>query len=360
MDRVSTRTWATIAMIGIALFSYYWLRFSVKHQIINPEGTLFSYVMPRPSNYEPGFDISDRAVERRYKTLPALPALDPKKMPALVDAKKLDPKKAAQAKADAAKKAAQAQAAGMVKHKSNKVEVVNTGREQSMEKSAVTFQPAEVLPAAAIPKSAAPVADNSGNGTEQPAEETVLTPNQWRSLLQNSPTAANVSAFIKAKQGGKLDAASYYQITHELLVDAAKDRETAGLSVVKSDASSATFSFIVGELAKDSAAVQTALQAEIATYSAMPKLSILVGVLSSSQNPAVLSAAAADLGTAVSSYQAHPAGQPSAQGAGTVTATQLAAFIPTLQKLATGATPVAATATQLLTSIQTISSPNHS
>ena len=270
-----------------------------------------------------------------------------------VDAKKLEAKKV-DAKAEAAKKAALAKAAAMKKKKEAKVDVVNTAREQTMNPATTTFQPTEVVAAAALPKVDAPAAAGDTTKSAAQDDETVLTPAQWRALLQNSPTSANIASFIKAKQSGKLDATSYYQITHELLVDSAVDRETAGVSIVKADPSASTFSFMVTELSKVSASVQTKLQAEIASYSSGTKLSLLIAVLSTSTSPTVLTAATTDLATALASYQAHPSGQPSTQGA-SVSLSQLAAFKTVLDKLAKGSTSVAAQATQLLTGIQNIS-----
>lgn len=365
MENVSTRTWAVIGFMGLLVFFSYWMRLSIKHPEWNPLTMGFTYEMPRPQNFDLGFDLSDREIESRYKTT-KVDAQTEKK----ADAKPLDPKaaieaeakKAAAAKAEAAKRAAAARAARM------SVATVDTSRNPQMSAMEGDMAPSGEAPAwygaqGAAAQAGAKAATDPKAKKDKDEEDATLTPAQWRALLQNAPTGENVAKFVRAKQSGKLDATAFYEITHELLSDSAADRRKAGYQVLDSDPSAGTYVFIVTELtnSQTQADEQTQLKRYLDAYSTPARLAILAEVMRSDKTAAVLQSAAENLATALSAYkkalEEHPDAGP--RNAGGFTAQQFTAFLSVLQTLAAdGTSPIANQASQLATEIQSLTQTN--
>ena len=358
MDRISTKTWMIIGTMGMVLFFTYWMRFAHQHGSPVHASPAFSYEMPRPQNFEPGFDLSDRSVNRRYKTLPALPS-KPAVTVAKVDPKKHVPAKVAK-KPDVKKKAAQT--AQTQKAKKTAVNVVDTSRAQTMTALPQETSSADTNPVAQnhanYRKAEAPVADDS-EVNDKPEEET-LTISHWRSLLQTAPNAANISKFVKAKQAGKVDSAAYYQIVHELLVDSAEDRKKAAFAIMDQDVSASTFAFMVLQSDLVPADLHASLKTRIDSYSQVGKFSYLIRALGSSAQPKVLEAAVERVSAALTVYVATQNTTQTTTGgtrnvASTITAQQFTSLIPTLKRLEKNPNPmVVAMVTQLMSQIQNI------
>jgi hypothetical protein len=360
-----------VGVVGLTLFFSYWVRFMNKHHSLVPGAQIFSYEMPRPKNFEPPFDLSDAEVIRRYQTLPALPAKSAAPIPvkAKVDPKKAAADKAAAAKKEAAQKAAAAKAAAAARKKNVSVEVVDTQVAPTL--TVETIADVQTAPATAyvgsIETAQSPAAADE-DAAEDKEEDLNLSAAQWRSLLQTNPTAQNVSKFIRAKQSGKLDSNTYYQIVHELLVDSAEDRRKAALAILDADVSAPTFVFMVTQLQQAPAEAQTALKSRIDSYSDAAKIFVLARVMNSSSETAVLEAATSRVAAALAIFKnstMNTAQGHSSQTNGTktvramagagLTVQHFASFIPSLQRLSKNADgTVSSRASQLLTDIQNL------
>lgn len=371
MDRVSTRAWIVIGIAGMLLFLSYWARFTYKRTGWAPPIPGFSYFMPRPQNFEPRFDLSDREVDRHHKAMESarkngLPVVSGK-----IDTKKLKRSAVKGApKGAAAKKAAQA-----ARKPKTSVSVVDTSR-----KAGLRAYDNELTASPSGPTLAFGVA---GRGLTQtaPAEETPqekeeedlkLSASQWRALLQTAPNGQNISKFIRAKQAGYLESSAYYQIIHELLADSAEDRRKAGLAILDHDVSSTTFEFIVGEMAQAPSDLQASLKTRLEAYSQPARLGHLVRVLSSSESVPALEAGldrleaalaefkktAVDMSQEIDGNREQPKANTTRGVAGTLTVHHFRAFVPALERLAQNAAgSVSGPAGELLTEIQNLSKP---
>lgn len=360
MENISTRTWTAIGVVGLLLFLASAIRWGVQREAWTPTSASFSYEMPRPQNYEPGFDLSDREVEHDFTKLPGLPAM---KVAADKAKAKVDPKKAdADKKAVAAKKAAQAKsrAAALAAAKRRlDVKTVNTARAATL---TANFIPGSDSQTAFYGDSGIAAGDNTtspNDTTKKEEDEEQLTASQWRSLLQSSPSAENIAKFIKAKQEGKIDSASYYQIVHELLVDSALDRRRAALAILDQDISAKTFEFLVTSLASAPSDAKAQIQKALASYAQPSKMALLVRVLASSKDAAVLQTAAAQLATAFSDFKKvyTSSENQNRRLAGGFSLQQFLAMVAPLKRLAeSGSSPVASQMSQLVSEIEALKS----
>ena len=356
MDRISTRSWMVIGMAGLLLFLSYWARWNWGQQSWSPRSSSFSYEMPRPQTLEPGFDLSDRRVERTFKSLPALAqpkvnAADVKKAVAQAAA---DQKRKAAATAQAKARAQAAARAKSVRAKRHKVEVVDTSRATSGmamagadEQTYGGYSPGQIGNTAA----GAPTAQD-----QQEDEDLNLSAGQWRSLLQSAPTQANVARFLKARQAGKIDETTYYQIVRELLIDSAADRQRAALMIVNADLNSRTYEFLVTALEQVPADVKPQVQRALDSYSQATRIGILARVLTSSRNNAVLVAATTQIATAFSEFRKsyQPSSNQGRRLAGAAGLGQFKSLVPALQRVSQGSGSAADQARQLMTDIQNL------
>ncbi len=388
MDQISTKTWTVIGTIGVVLFCSYWMRLGIGRTAWAPAAAaIFSYEMPRPKNFDPGFDISDRGVDRQYTTHAQLSngKSEVKAVPPKITPQKNAAAKAATLKADLAKKAFAAKAAAhqkaaALRKKKAAVEVVDTSRKQTMTAVVVNTQiespyqggGGRARPAVKNPE-VSPI-----DKDDQKDEEDGLSVAQWRTLMQLSPTPQNVARFVKAKHDGKIDSTSAFQIVHELLVDSAEDRRKAGLAIIDASSSATTFAFLVTEAEQAPTDVQPQLKSRTDGYTQPAKLGFLNQILNSSEPLNVLTAATVRLTKALAEYKqlaenqqttgpesgnspptnpTQVAGllQPVRRMAGGLTAQHFLAFVSTLQKIAkqTNST-LAAQATSLLSEIQAL------
>lgn len=357
MENISTRTWTAIGVVGLLLFLASAARWGVQREAWAPTSASFSYEMPRPQNYEPGFDLSDREVERDFTKLPGLPAM--KKATEKAKAK-VDPKKAeADKKAVAAKKAAEAKAraAALAAAKRRlQVKTVNTARASTL---TANFIPGSNSQTGMYGDSGIAGTDTTANPADNKKEDEdeQLTASQWRSLLQSSPSAENIAKFIKAKHEGKIDSTTYYQIVHELLVDSASDRRRAALAILDQDISAKTFEFLVTSLASAPSDAKAQIQKALASYAQPSKMALLIRVLSSSKDAAVLQTAATQLSTAFSDFKKvyTSSENQNRRLAGGFSLQQFLAMVSPLKRLAEGgSSPVASQMSQLVSEIEAL------
>lgn len=303
MDRISIRTWTLVGIIGLALFVGYFLRLQMKRSGWGYQAGTFTYEMPRPKNFEPRFDLSDFEIERKLKTLPALPEAKRPLATAPV-AKKTDDKKKAQLeakkKADAAKKQAE------TRRKKTQIQIVDTSRASRLD--VALTDTAVAMPVMAFSglkaKAAAPANPTEAEQEEDRDRALERSPSQWRSLLQTSPNSKNIADFMKARQAGKIDSSAYYSIVHALLVDSGDDRRKAALIILDQDVSATSFVFMINELGTAPQDIKSEVQKRTDSYSETSKIGHLNRVLATSQDAAVLDAGLDRISVAWKLYKA--------------------------------------------------------
>lgn len=303
MDRISIRTWTLVGIIGLALFVGYFLRLQMKRSGWGYQAGTFTYEMPRPKNFEPRFDLSDFEIERKLKTLPALPEAK-RPLATTPAAKKEDDKKKAQLeakkKADAAKKQAEA------RRKKAQIQIVDTSRASRLDVALADTAVAMPVMAfgGAMAKAAAPKNPTEVEQEEDRDQALERSPSQWRSLLQTSPTAKNIADFMKARQAGKIESSAYYSIVHALLVDSGDDRRKAALTILDQDVSATSFVFMINELGAAPQDIKAEVQKRANSYSEVSKLGYMNRVLATSQETVVLDAGLDRISAAWSLFKA--------------------------------------------------------
>lgn len=364
-SETSWKIWAGVGLLGAVLV--YLATFSAG-RLVQPtstnESVSYNYEMPRVENAEVPFDLSNRAVERQTlgaaenqspaAEAPVVPHVVPVKAgkTALVNGKnkKLTPAQMAAAKskqiAEAAKKA---QLAKQKAQTAARQKAVTEARRRRFEMQILAERQRARLQAEAEAISAQDsITIATGVGYETTATETTPTDSeknedeslssaQWRTLLQKSPTAANVAKLAAAFGAKKIDANTFYQITKELLMDSATDRQKAGLMLISMTPSLGTYEFMVTQMNEMKPEVQTYLKKEVSKYSEPSKLGITSQVISSSKEPAVVASAMGNLTTALENYKKQPAsGTISSQGGAKtpgITAASLTQFLSSLERL---------------------------
>lgn len=376
-NETNWKIWVGVGALGFVLV--YLATFSagslVQKNAYEPEGASYSYQMPRVEAVEAPFDLSGRLVER--KLIGALVSekaglgASPKAAPvgASKPSVKANAKKAiltpAQAKAMAAKKNAEAAKAKLVaKAKAQNEERRRRFQMQVLqEREKAKFQAEADAAGEWTPVTAgysggfeaAPATPDKASDDSQKKEDEDLNLSaaQWRTLLQVSPTAANVAKLVKAFGKGKIDATAFYEITKELLMDSAADRRKAGLMLVSSVASVATYEFMVLHQAELGPEAQAEVKKEIAKYSQPSYLTLTSRVIATSKESAVLSSALGNLASAIETYKKQPApgtisGQGGAKGP-MVTVSALSQFLNGLNSVGLSEDPLLAEQAKNLT-----------
>jgi len=354
-DSHSPHIWIGAGLIGlfIALVSFLSPQVRNERTPMGADDVAYSYEMARIEPEEGPFDLSGRDVQRRKRELEALAQ---KKAAALAGPKAGTGalKKAAHAakpktKPVSIKSAAAAMARAQMdvntisesdrfRMKSGLGGAANLGAQPAVPYSYAVAQPAK--PSASTPQEPKP-------------DEPKLTPEQWRSLLQVSPTAANVAKLIVARGKGDIDDGTVLEITKDLLRDSGDDRQKAGLMILDRTTSASAFEFMVREKAIFSSNIQTELQKKIESYALPARLVYLGPVLSStSEDRSAVGVALELIEVAVTEYKRLASGQIT-QSTGAPSLAQLQIFLSTLRRVGEqGETTIAQQALALSQDIQ--------
>jgi hypothetical protein len=201
---------------------------------------------------------------------------------------------------------------------------------------------------------------------QQDDDKVKMSTAQWRSVLFNQPTAKNGASFLAAFQGGDVDEPSYYQISEELFVDSAADRQKLGFELLKSTPSVKSYTILLSHYQeKTPEPMRTQISTTLKSYGEASHFAILTKLLYSTDAHVVQSAQSL-LATAIVSHNQHQPtngnnGQSSNNNGRDVrspgsavnaTAAQFNAFVPALRRLVTSNDPaVAQQAQSLLESI---------
>ncbi len=337
-----------VGLVGLLLASLFFVGPSVREgrKVMGGEDVSYSYEMARIEPEEGPFDLSDRSVQRRKRELEAL---EVKAKPAasgptagsgaLKNAHAAKPNtkntalKPALSPAEAARLRVRNQAEG--------------DRFRRI-KGAVGAAAVSSPPAAPQYYAALPAKPTAGNPFEKKEEEPKLTIAQWRSLLQLSPSSANVAKFVAARANGEIDDASVLDITKDLLRDSSDERQKAGLAILDRFSSAKSFDFMVTTKTDYSQNVQTSLQKKIESYALPARLVFLGPVLSSvAEDKTAVLVAMELINVAVTEYKRVASGQ-IAQSTGAPSLAQLRLFVTTLKRVGeTGEGNVAQQAQQL-------------
>lgn len=376
-EETNWKIWVGVGALGFVLV--YLATFSagklVQKASYEPEGAVYSYQMPRVESAEAPFDLSGRNVERKIigalegskaglgatgsatatlakdknlkaKAKSSKPNLTPAQAKALAAKKNADIVKA--------KNLAKAKALHEERRRRFQMQILQDkerARFQAEMEAGGDWNPMSVNFVGGFEGSAP--AQDAGPGDSKKEEDETLSVAQWRALLQVSPSASNVSRLVKALGKGEVEVAAFYQIAKELLMDSAADRRKAGLLLLSSVATVASYEFMVLHQSEFSPEVQAELKQEIAKYSQPAYLSVTSRVLSTSKESAVLSSALGNLTTAVEAYKKQPApGTISGQGGSKeprITISALSQFLNGLNGLGQSEDPLLADQAKNLT-----------
>jgi type IV secretory pathway protease TraF len=192
-----------------------------------------------------------------------------------------------------------------------------------------------------------------------------LSPGQWRSLIANEPTQANVTAMIKAYMAGDLDEASYLAIVGDLFASNKTESQAMGIYAVNYVYSPRAFTMVATSMDKLDATNKSQAQGYLMAYTKTNRLNSLASALQSSDATVVAKAAQvviagyeqAKSGGGSTSTDPRP-GRGDAGSSSTGTAAY-ARFVPIFQSLAqSNDATVAGLATSALGQMQTVVAAN--
>lgn len=271
MEEHVSKHWPVWALLLVMGFSFYWVAKSWNsgRVIVSAEE---SYEMIRPKNFEPQYDLSGRKIVRslerqRIASLGGPEALRKPlaQKPPTAPAKKTDPKKTAQKTAP--------------------------------KKATLTTR---VIPADNKKMSASPDSSNSaqayyGNNSYAPQNQETAKTNtekkdddkisaaQWREILLTRPTVENADKLLAAYKSNQIDSASFYAIADELLSNADKNRQQAGLQLVSKEFAPESFSLMAKHYSDSGTPsdLKASLNSAIQNYGQSGRIAILAKVLTS-------------------------------------------------------------------------------
>ena len=362
MDRDLLKHAPFFAIVAVISFSIYYMKHSWQTELVlGPKVETQSYRMPRAVAPENEYDISGRKIVRNTiypngnpanaPVPPAAPAAGankapaPRSQPAAVAAKKTDPKKSG---TQAAKKFEMG------------VRVVGNSDKKmsglSADANAGNSPASQPISAVAQVQQPAPAATD-----QQTPDEPKMTASQWRSLLFSAPTAANGANFIKAFQNGEISGDDFYQISDDLMVDSAADRQKMGLAIFRQQYSVKAFSHLTARYHDSGTpdSLKTLIYPILKSYGDPSHFNVLSAALDST-DLTVVDMATKVLSLTVASQQQATSLQPRdtrTPGSSTVVikGTQFQTFVPALKRLVAGKDKdVAAQAQTLLDSIQAL------
>lgn len=333
-DSYSTPIWIGVGLVGLLIGALMIVgpRAQQSRQIMGGTDVSYSYEMARIEPEEGPFDLSGRDVHRRKRELEAYAAKAKKALAGPVagsGATKAGAKpnvKPVSIKASAAMAAAEAARL--------KVETAaEAERYRRMRASGAAA--AEGTTYNTYPQNYA--GTNTAKAVNAPAEkkeeEPKLTPEQWRSLLQVSPTPLNVSKLVAARNRGDIDDGAVLDIVKDLLKDSGEERPRAGLSILDRVISARSFEFMVLEKSEFSQDVQTELQKKIESYGLPARLTYLGPVLASAnEDKSAVIVAMNLIEAAVTEYKRLASGQIT-QSANAPSLAQLQVFLTTLRRV---------------------------
>ncbi|MCX7978415.1 MAG: hypothetical protein N2578_05370 [Bdellovibrionaceae bacterium] len=230
---------AVLVFAAVTLGGGLW--FFNRATVVKPmgEGTRINYEMKRPQDeLVAQFDLSGREIDREI--------VDPfveRKPKSLVEEKNT---KAQKANNNPPKQSYNSGA----KPKSLFVDVVDRSESNQM----LDTQDSKTY-AASVQKQIFSVSNQNPQSPKE-KDEDHLTPNQWRALILAQPTEVNTSRFVDAYKGGRVDAATFYAILHDLLKSNSSQKQILALKAYQATPSFRSFtalaqskSLIVPELA---------------------------------------------------------------------------------------------------------------
>jgi|GEM_PF-3785169 len=115
-----------------------------------------------------------------------------------------------------------------------------------------------------------------------------LSLSEWKSLVSNTPSKANIDKLLAAKRARQIRLDEYYAVVKELVISGAEDRQRAGIYALQKDVSAETFEFMVTVRAQALNTVQGQIQTLITKYSEPSQLDELSRVVIASKNPTVV------------------------------------------------------------------------
>ncbi|PIS12146.1 MAG: hypothetical protein COT73_00120 [Bdellovibrio sp. CG10_big_fil_rev_8_21_14_0_10_47_8] len=239
MENLFESKWPAIIMVSLVALSFYTLKKSWKEQTVeSPLTEDLSYEMPRPKNFGSDYDISQRQVvwEEHHAEAAKKQGVTGGKAPVTTAAanakKKADEKNKKKSKKTAQNKnkkagelnvrLADADGASPMSGFSDGTDIQNVnGQIAELPPPTTTSEPAKTTPTV--------------------VDEVKLTATQWRALLMAEPTQKNASNFYQAYRKKEIDAASFYQISGELLSSNEGDQQQIALYLLQADPSLGSF-----------------------------------------------------------------------------------------------------------------------
>lgn len=216
---------------------------------------------------------------------------------------------------------------------------------------------------------AAPTTKNPAVSSANDDDKVKMSAAQWRSLLFGQPTAKNGNDFLKAYQSDEVEETAFYQISEELLIDGASDRQKLGYELLKATPSEKSFAVLMNHYQeKNLELLRTEITATLKTYGDVARFPILTKLLYSA-DVRVVQAAQSLLTQAIAAHNQHNNGNGNgnhgsnigrdtrAPGSSVLSPSQFKGFLPALRRLLTSNDPTVVQQAQvLLDSIQALRS----
>lgn len=352
MENHVSKNWPIWGLVLVMGFSFYWVAKSWNSGkvIVSADE---SYEMIRPNSFEPRYDLSGRKIVRSLEKQRVASNEGPEAL-----RQPMSPKApTAPAKIADSKKAAQAKKNNK---KSSLVTRVIPGNSKPL--TAEAFEKS-ISGKTSGYSNYYPQTQNKDNQNTSAQDTNKVSSAQWRDLLLSSPTVENADKFLAAYKKGEVDAGSFYAISDELLSNADKNRQQAGLQILSKEYSAESFEIMAKHYSSASTPtdLKSGLSTAIQSYGQSSRISILSKSLASSDEVVaevateVLSSVVALQGT--TQTQGDRGGIRSPGSSSQIDKSTWQNLLPSLQRLAASTnTGLAERAQSLIDSIQSLTS----